>query len=77
AHGERRKRGFTVPVRRWMASLADDALLDACVPEVVTPWIDRDRARRLLLGSPRGRELAWPLLAFAHWARASEPDAVV
>ncbi len=71
----RRKQGFTVPVRRWLQEEPDARLLDGLLPSGIERWLDPARVRRVIVEHPRGRDLAWPLLAFAHWVRAFRPTA--
>ncbi len=72
---DRRKQGFSVPTRRWIETLPEPALVTALLPPGVERWLDRSRIRSRVVGHRRGRGLAWPLLAFAHWVRAYEPTA--
>ncbi len=65
--GDRRKRGFTVPKHRWVQAQPAAALKEALLPAGIEAWFDPARLTSHVLESPRGTELAWPLLAFAHW----------
>ena len=71
--GDRRKRGFTVPQHRWIRAQPSAKLQEALFPDGIEAWLDRERLTSHVLDSRRGTELAWPLLAFAHWFRHYEP----
>ena len=70
----RRKQGFTVPRLRWIRQQAPDGLRHDLLSGGIEAWLDPDKVDRHVLGTPRGLELAWPLLAFAHWVRAFHPS---
>ena len=71
--GDRRKRGFTVPQHRWVQAQPAAALKEALLPAGIEAWFDPARLTSHVLESRRGTELAWPLLAFAHWFRHYVP----
>ena len=72
---DRRKRGFTVPQHRWIRDQPLATLKDALLPDGIEAWLDPGRLTSHVLESRRGTELAWPLLAFAHWFRRFVPSA--
>jgi asparagine synthase (glutamine-hydrolysing) len=72
--GDRPKRGFTVPQHRWIGAQPTASLREVLLPEGVEAWLDPAKLTRHVLESPRGIELAWPLLVFAHWFRAYQPS---
>ena len=72
---DRPKQGFTVPKHRWLQSQPTEDLKASLLPDGIEAWLDPARLVGHVLETPRGLELAWPLLAFAHWYRRYTPDA--
>ena len=72
---ERPKRGFAVPVERWLAgdlrSIVDEHLEPQRIARqgLFNPRMVRDYVKRLDAGDPSVRERVWSLVAFQMWHR--------
>jgi len=69
----RRKQGFSVPLRRWLAGSVGDALEQELRQPLLREWIDPAVAQGLLVRHRQGRrdhgEMLWALLVFGRFLR--------
>jgi len=70
---QRRKQGFSVPLRRWLQGPVGDALADELDGAALREWIDPAAVRGLLqqhrAGVRDGAELLWAVLVFGRFLR--------
>ncbi|MCR9247845.1 MAG: asparagine synthase (glutamine-hydrolyzing) [bacterium] len=70
---ERKKRGFSVPLRRWCRGPVGDAVEEVLGDSMLREWLASDTVRQLLERHRRGvgdhAEMLWAVLVFARFLR--------
>ena len=71
---ERGKKGFDIPLDRWLWGAGNELVKDALLQSnaIVAEWIDMDYVREMFQSSSRGvfeRRILWSVLVLELWAR--------